>query len=93
MVNYRQQYLRSLTGNIPFSRFWLPAKGTAGGILVGCNSDKFSASVCDMLDFSISLMIKDIKTGFVWKLIVVYGSPYEVGKLDLLNELHKVMNK
>lgn len=70
----------------------MPAKGTAGGILVGCNSDKFSASVCEVLDFSISLMLHDVKTGFSWKLVVVYGSPYEAGKLDFLQEIDEVMS-
>jgi exonuclease III len=82
-----------LTRNIPFHWFSLPAKGTIGGILVGCNKDKFSAYVCDILDFSISIMIKDFKTNFYWKLVVVYGSPYEDGKLDFLNELHATMQK
>lgn len=84
-------YLKSLSGNVPFKWFWLPAKGTAGGILAGCNSDKYIAYVCDSLEFSISLMIKDCKTDFYWKLVIVYGSPYENGKLDFLNELNEIM--
>jgi len=45
------------------------------------------------MDFSISVMIKDIKTGFYWKLVVVYGSPYEDGKQEFLDELHSVMSR
>lgn len=86
-------YLRSLTGIIPFSWSCLPAKGTTGEILVCCNSDKFSVLGYVRLDFSISLVIKDVKSNFVWKLVVVYGSPYEAGKLDFLNELHEIMSK
>jgi hypothetical protein len=36
-------------------------------------------------------VIRDIKTGFCWKLIVVYGSSYENGKTDFLEELHVVI--
>jgi hypothetical protein len=90
---FTQGYLKTLAGNTTFSWFSLPAKGTAGGILVGCNSNKFSASTCDILNFSVSLMISDVKTGFCWKLVVVYGSPYETGKLDFLAEIDEVMSK
>ena len=88
-----QGYLKTLADNTPFSWFSLPAKDTAGGILVGCNSNKFSASVCDILNFSVSLIISDVKTGFCWKLVVVYGSPYETGKLEFLTEIDEVMSK
>lgn len=70
-------------GNIPFNWFNLPAKGSAGGILVVC--DKFSITL------SISIMFQEKKTGFIWKLVVVYGSPYEEGKDDFITELHSVM--
>ena len=57
-------YLRSLTGNMPFEWFYLPAKKSAGGILVGSNSDKFLTTLVSTLDFSISIMLQDKKTGF-----------------------------
>lgn len=84
---FTQGYLKTLAGNTPFSWFSLLVKGTAGGILVGCNNNKY------ILNFSISLMISDVKTGFCWKLVVVYGSPYETGKLDFLTEIDEVMSK
>jgi len=37
-------------------------------------------------------MIIDIKSGFCWRLIVVYGSPYENCKTNFLEELHVVMH-
>lgn len=36
-------------------------------------------------------MILDKKTGFSWKLVVIFGSPYEEGKQEFLDELHSVM--
>lgn len=36
------------------------------------------------------MLITHRKTGFSWKLVVIYGSPYEEGNIDFLDELHKV---
>jgi hypothetical protein len=90
--SFTKEYLDSLTSHFPFEWFYLPAKGSAGGILVGCNSDKFTATMLETLDFSISLMIEDKITSFCWKLVVVYGSPYENGKLEFIRELHEIMD-
>jgi hypothetical protein len=57
-------YLKSLTGNVPFEWFCLPAKRSAGGILVGSNCDKFSATLVSILDFSVSIMLLDKKNWF-----------------------------
>jgi hypothetical protein len=83
--------LRSLTGNTPFEWCYKPARRTAGGILVGANSDLFVITVGQILDFSVSVMLLDKKTGYSWKLIVVYGSPYEEGKEAFIDELHSLM--
>jgi len=84
-------YLKSLTGNVPFEWFYLPTKKSAGGILSGYNSDMFSATLIYALDFIVSLMMQDKKIGFSWKLVVVYGSPYEEGKEAFIRELHSIM--
>lgn len=84
-------FLRSLTGNVQFEWCSLSAKGSAGGILVGANSDLFSFTVKDTLDYSVSVMLTNKVTGFTFKLLVIYGSPYEEGKQLFLDELHKVM--
>lgn len=65
--------------------------GTAGGILVGVNADLFVSTLSQILKFTVSIMILDKRSGFNWKLVVVYGSPYEEGKQEFLEELHKVM--
>jgi len=85
--------LRFITGSVPFEWTYLPATGLAGGILVGANSDIFKLTVCEILKFSVSVMLSDLKTGFSWKLVIVYGSPYEEGKQAFLDELHRVMVK
>lgn len=65
----------------------LEAKGSAGGILVGANADKFTMVVGETLKFSVSAMITSKHNGFVWKLIVVYGPAYEELKQEFLDEL------
>lgn len=44
-----------------------------------------------VLRFSFTVMLTNKLTGFCFKLVVVYGSPYEDGKQDFLDELDKVM--
>lgn len=89
--SFSNGFLRSLTGNTPFNWNYLPASGSAGGILVGLNSDLFSITVGDMLKFTISVMVQSKKTNLTWKLVVIYGSPYEEGKQEFLDELDQVM--
>jgi hypothetical protein len=61
-------------------------------MLVGVNADLYVATLGQTLDFSISIMLLDKKSGFSWKLVVVYGSPYEEGKQPFLDELHDIMS-
>jgi exonuclease III/plasmid maintenance system killer protein len=88
---YTAGMLRSLTGNTKFNWCSLKAKGSAGGILLGANEDLFSMSVRELLDFTVSVMLSIKASSFVFKLVVVYGSPYEEGKQAFVDELHKVM--
>jgi hypothetical protein len=81
-----------LTRDIPFSWFNKRVAGTAGEILLGVNSDLFVATMGKVLNYSISGMMLDKKSGFNWKLVVVYGSPYEDGKQSFIDELHEVMS-
>jgi len=72
--------LRSLTGNVKFNWCSLKAKGSARGILIGANDDLFTMSVGELLDFTVSVMLTNKTSSFAFKLVVVYGSPYEEGK-------------
>jgi hypothetical protein len=69
---------------------WLPAKGTAGGILVGISSDMFEVCRWVIHTFSVSVLIKNKVDGVVWRFISVYGSAYDEHKLEFINELHNV---
>lgn len=77
---YSAGMLRSLTGNTKFNCCSLKARGLAGGILIGANDDLFTMTVGELLNFTISVMLINKASGFTFKLVVVYGSPYEDGK-------------
>jgi exonuclease III len=75
-----------------FNWHMLPAKGTAGGILVGLNDRKFEMLACMNGEFCASITVKNCFDKFVWRLIVVYGSPYEEGKLRFIQELESLLD-
>lgn len=70
--------------NINFTWKYLLAEGTAGGILVGVRNNKFDLVNWELKNFCISMLVKNTEDSFVWKLIVVYGSPYEHGKQEFI---------
>jgi hypothetical protein len=69
----------------------LPAVGTAWGILVGIKNLMFDLVGWQCFQFCAAAIIKNQLDNLVWRVIVVYGSPYEEGKLEFLAELHEVM--
>jgi hypothetical protein len=68
------------------------AVGSAGGILIGVNTQVFSVTESDILKYSTSVFMQDIRTSFKWKLVVIYGSTYEEGKQEFIDELHQIMH-
>jgi hypothetical protein len=89
--DFSSGFLKCLTWNVPFGWCYLEALGAAGGILVGANTDVFSMTVLEILNFSISVMLTNKKNGFSWKLVVVYGPAYDDRKVDFLDELEHIM--
>ena len=77
--------------NSSFSWNYLPADGTAGGILVGFRNSKFDFISWEINCFSISTIVKNTTDHVIWKLITVYGSAYDHGKQEFINELHTVL--
>jgi hypothetical protein len=70
---------------------FMPAKGSAGGILVS-----FKTPTCDVLswqyfEYCSMAIVKNQIDKLNWRLIVVCGPPYEETKLDFVRELHMVM--
>jgi hypothetical protein len=83
--------LKNLACHAVFSWEFLPANGTSGGILVRVRDESFIMSGVSVLKSSVSCMLQDKKSNFCWKLVVVYGSPYEEGKADFIDELHVIL--
>jgi hypothetical protein len=75
-----------------FELSYLPAKGTTGDILGGVREEKFRVSGVSILKYSVSCILQDKKTGFNWRLVIIYGSPYEEGKVEFIDELHLVLS-
>ena len=70
---------------------WLPAVGTAGGILVGINSDVFDVLSWSLHKFCVCCLITDKSANKTWKFMAVYGTAYDEQKLEFINELHNVL--
>jgi hypothetical protein len=70
---------------------YLPTKGSTGRILVGFKSSTFEVMSWQYFDYCVTALVKNQIDKFIWRLLVVYGSPYEETKLDFVNELHMVM--
>jgi hypothetical protein len=70
---------------------YVPAKGTAGGILMGLKSVCFPLISWQEFQYAGVALIKNSSDGFIWRLVVVYGSPYEETKVEFIDELHLIM--
>ena len=79
-----------MLGNRNFYWNFLPANGSAGGILVGVNGDIFDIIAWDIRKFSVSVVVKIRRNDVVIRMTTVYGSPYEDGKQEFLSELHEL---
>ena len=62
--------------------------GSAGGIFVGLKKDKFDVIGFTNNRFSIKATVKNKSYGFLWHLVIVYGSSYPEFKLDCISKLH-----
>ena len=87
-VCFSVSYLDSISLNRPYRWNYLPAIGTAGGILVGVDKIFFKVLSWDIKSFSVSCLLKNKLDIKVWRHISLYGSPYEEGKENFISELH-----
>jgi hypothetical protein len=72
---------------------FIPVKGSAGGILLGFRNSTIEILECHGFEFSAVAVVKNKHDNLVWRLIVVYGSPYEEFKVAFLEELEVVMTR
>jgi exonuclease III len=86
---FEESFLKYI--NKDFAWYALPAKGTAGGILVGVNERKLDVIAWKVGSYSVAGILKNCHDNFIWRIVVVYGSPYEEGKLEFLLELEELL--
>ena len=86
-------FLSFVSGYLEFKWCSLPAKGSAGGILVGLRDDLFEIVSYSCGSFCVSVQVLNKTDAFIWNLIVVYGTAYAEFKLDFFVELHEVMER
>jgi hypothetical protein len=86
-------FLRNLTFPTSFNWESLPAKKTAGGILLGSRDVSLGIMNVSVRNLSISCMLQNKKDNFSWRLVVLYGSPYDESKPDFVDELHLVLSQ
>ena len=78
--NYSDKFFRQIDPGKAFSWHWLPAFGTAGGILIGVKDSLMEIIGCQNFKSCFTVVIRNLVDKVVWRLGVVYGSPYEDGK-------------
>jgi hypothetical protein len=74
-----------------FAWKYVPAKGTTGGILLGCKNASLEIVSWQGFNFCGAALVRQHGDVEMWRVIVVYGSPYEETKVDCILELHQVM--
>ena len=57
----------------------------------GSESGDIDKSICSSA-YCVSVMIKNIDSKFIWRFISVYGSPYDEGKSEFIQELHSLLD-
>jgi hypothetical protein len=67
--------------------------GSARGILVGLRSLCFELISWEASRYCVVAIIKNCDDKFTWRLIVMYGSPYDSNKLEFLEELDFILSK
>jgi hypothetical protein len=65
---------------------YLPTIGSAGGILIGVKIEVYEVIEWHAFQFCAIIIIRNWDDQFIWRLVVIYGSPYEEKSLiSLLN--------
>jgi exonuclease III len=90
-ADLQNNFLEAVNKNMSWN--FVPAKGTARGILVGFKNSSHELINWQLFQFCAVSVVKNMVDNLIWRLIVVYGSPYEETKLEFIEELDMVMAK
>jgi hypothetical protein len=88
-ANFIVSFLDSVSRN--FAWHFVPAKGAAGGILVGLKSSSFNILSCQDFKVGTTIMVQNLIDNSIWRLVVIYGTPYDDKKMEFIDELHLIM--
>lgn len=58
---------------------------------MGFHERKFEVVAWKLGVYSVAAVVRNCQDNFTWRLITVYGSPYDEGKQDFLNELDELL--
>jgi hypothetical protein len=72
---------------------FIPVEGSTGRILVGLKSHSFELIRWETSQYCATAIVNNRVDNFVWRIIVVYGSPYDSDKLEFLEDLSSVLGK
>jgi exonuclease III len=85
-------YRKSLVANRLFAWASLPAKGSAGGILVGVDLDMFDLISHEIKEIFVSVIVRHKALDVVIRFINFYGSSYEEEKDLFISELRTLFS-
>jgi hypothetical protein len=69
---------------------WLPAKGSAGGVLIGVDCNVFEVKSWVIKDYIIKCDVFNKRENFECAIVTIYGSAYKENKQEFLDELHSL---
>lgn len=91
--DFSDSELRNISGNANFQWQWLPANGKSGGILMGVKGDLLEVEESSILNFCITMSIRNRITNFRFIIVTVYGPAHHDQSRDFLEELEEVCDK
>lgn len=91
--NIDSKLLDRIAGNKNFVWHQLPARGTAGGVLVGINGDLFEIVGFVNQEFCVTATVRNKTDKSIWQFVAIYGTAYNERKMDFIANLHEVMEK
>jgi hypothetical protein len=71
---------------------YLPAEGTACGILLGFKASTFEVISWQNFKLCSTAIVRNIGDKVTWRFMAVYGSSYDEHKMDFLTQLDLVMS-
>lgn len=84
--------LNKIDKNGDFNWEWVPSKGSAGGIMCGYKKEKYDCLNVHKGDFCLALTLVNVKDGFSWQWIVVYGPVVNEEREDFVLEMNNLLS-